>query len=191
MRNVTNVLAFSDENGQYTMTLPELAGRVSWYDAQHRQIWGMKWITGSDRPRTQWYVFVDDDTWVHVPMLLLYLDKLGSGSVISGYRHTNGVFNGGAGIVLSEEGFYRIGRALYEEPCVFHPADYWDAMHNDNMIENCARELGGFSFVHSNLFSFYPERIDGLNDFIQQVTVHPVKDVGLMYALTDAVDARL
>ena len=188
MRNVTNILAFSDEAGPYTMTLPELAGRTTWFDAQHRNLRGMQWIIASGRPPTRWYVLVDDDTWVHVPMLLVYLDGLGrvNGSVIAGYRYMDNFFNGGAGIVLSQQAFYRIGRALYSEPCVFHTDD-----HNDNVIENCAQELGHFTFVHSNLFSFYPERMRGLNDFIEQVTVHPVKDVGLMYALTAAVDSRV
>lgn len=188
MRNVTNIFAFSDESGEYTMTLPDLAGRTSWFDAQQRQLRGMKWLMGSSTPATRWYVLVDDDTWVHVPMLLIYLDGLSglNGSVISGYRYSNNVFNGGAGIVLSQEGFYRISEALYGEPCVFR-----EGYHNDNVIEDCAEHLGGFKFVHSNLFSFYPRKISHLDDFIGQVTVHPVKDAALMHALTAEVDKRM
>ena len=42
--------------------------------------------------------------------------------------------------------------------------------------------------IHSNAFSFYPDAIYHVNDFIGQVTVHPVKDFALMQAMTDTVN---
>ena len=179
MRHAPRVFAFSDAATEHTMTLPELEGRTTWLDAQHRQLRGMQWLL--HEPQTRWYVLVDDDTWVHVPMLLTYLSLLPhNASLISGYRHESGVFNGGAGIVLTQEAFRRIASALYTEECPVEQT-------NDNTVCHCAERLGGFAFVHSNLFSFYPSRVSALDDFIDKATVHPVKDPELMRRLTSAV----
>jgi hypothetical protein len=38
--------------------------------------------------------------------------------------------------------------------------------------------------MHSGMFSFYPSKIDSAVDFIEQITVHPVKDYALVVAMT-------
>ena len=184
MRMVQHVYAFSDQKGPYTMTLPQLSGRSSFADAQQRQPRGMQWIFNSSQPSTAWYLLVDDDTWVNVPMLGVFLRQLTHlhKSIIAGYRYDDS-FNGGGGIVLNQQGFNRIAEALYKKPC--------DAIGmNDQIITRCAQALGGFHFVHSNLFRFYPHQIAGVNDFIDYVSVHPVKNAELMRKMTRVVQAR-
>ena len=182
MRHIPHIYAFSDADTTYTMTLPELVGKTTWLDAQHRQLRGMQWLLRQDTPLTRWYVLVDDDTWVHVPMLLTYLGLLQHNkSLISGYRHKSGVFNGGAGIVLSQRAFQRIARALYTPQCPIE-------VTNDNTVSHCAERLGAFTFIHSTLFSFYPSWITAADDFIDKVSVHPVKDAVLMREMTREIE---
>ncbi|KAJ3090574.1 hypothetical protein HK102_003333 [Quaeritorhiza haematococci] len=69
---------FADENNPDIpmRTLPELRGRTSYDDAQHRQLRGMQWLL-SHRPELvktkKWFILVDDDSWVNIPGMTAFL----------------------------------------------------------------------------------------------------------------------
>jgi hypothetical protein len=182
-----HVWAFSDEQSVYTTTLPVLRGKSTYADAQHRQLRGMQWLA-SERlmpADVRWVLFVDDDTWVNTHILRRIVPLYDpSQPVICGYAYyPNGIFNGGAGILVSRPLFDAMAAHVYLETCPFTTA-------NDNTITACALALFGnnLTIVHSSAFSFYPKRIESTNNFIEQATVHPVKDtllVELMSATTN------
>jgi hypothetical protein len=62
--------------------------------------------------------------------------------------------------------------------------------HQNKKNKNKKKEdrMMTIKLIHSNAFSFYPDAIYHVNDFIGQVTVHPVKDFALMQAMTDTVN---
>ena len=117
---------FSDAASEHTITLPEIEGKKTYADAQHRQLRGMQWLLQRGLPSTvRWYILIDDDTWVHLPVLLRLLSSLETRfeptreRIILGNRWHSGVFNGGAGIVLSSAGFAAIAESLYGAQCPF------------------------------------------------------------------------
>jgi len=175
---------FSDAASEHTITLPEIEGKKTYADAQHRQLRGMQWLLHRGLPSTvRWYILIDDDTWVHLPVLLRLLSSLETRfeptreRIILGNRWHSGVFNGGAGIVLSSAGFAAIAESLYGAQCPFDKA-------NDDTITLCIKNLGGFRSIHSNLFSWYPkEPIASYRDFMEMATMHSIKDPALMTAL--------
>jgi hypothetical protein len=175
---------FSDSASEHTITLPEIEGKTSYADAQHRQLRGMQWLLRQGLSSSlRWYILIDDDTWVHSPVLLRMLSSLESRfdptreKIILGNRWHSGVFNGGAGLVLSSAGFSAIAESLYTPLCPFDKA-------NDDTISFCVRNLGGFHSIHSSLFSWYPkEPIISYRDFMEMATMHSIKDPALMLAL--------
>lgn len=175
---------FSDSASEHTITLPEIEGKTSYADAQHRQLRGMQWLLRQGLSSSlRWYILIDDDTWVHSPVLLRLLSSLESRfdptreKIILGNRWHSGVFNGGAGLVLSSAGFSAIAESLYTPLCPFDKA-------NDDTISFCVRNLGGFHSIHSSLFSWYPkEPIISYRDFMEMATMHSIKDPALMLAL--------
>ena len=175
---------FSDSASEHTITLPEIEGKTSYADAQHRQLRGMQWLLRQGLSSSlRWYILIDDDTWVHSPVLLRLLSSLESRfdptreKIIVGNRWHSGVFNGGAGLVLSSAGFSAIAKSLYTPLCPFDKA-------NDDTISFCVRNLGGFHSIHSSLFSWYPkEPIISYRDFMEMATMHSIKDPALMLAL--------
>ncbi len=58
---------------------------------------------------------------------------------------------------------------------------------NDNTVTECARKVPEATLMHSSAFSFYPDAINNANDFVGQITVHPVKDFALILAMTATV----
>lgn len=184
LRDAPHVYAFADVDGEYVRTLPQLAGWSDREGAQHRQLRGMQWLLQrANATRTRWYMLVDDDTWVNVPVLLRFItaaQRLHSQRALLGYRYgPNGVFNGGAGLLLSAPGFEAIAGALYDS-CPFIRA-------NDDTITLCARSLGGFTFMHSSIFSWYPTHLRSYADFMEMLTIHGVKDAPLQLRLTNDV----
>lgn len=181
LRDATHVWAFSDEyDGLFVHTLPSLHGKTTYQDAQHRQLRGMQWLYRNKKKfldGVQWFFLIDDDTWVNMPVFSRALALLDSNSsVLCGYQHENGMFNGGAGILLSRQAFETITPRLYSDTCLF-------IMANDNTVTECARR-SNVTMMHSGLFSFYPSKIESSVDFIEQITVHPVKDYALVEAMT-------
>lgn len=182
--NAPHKWTFSDSASDHTITLPEIEGKTSYADAQHRQLRGMQWLLRRGLPSTvRWYILIDDDTWVQLPVLLRLLSSLETHfeptkeKIILGNRWHSGVFNGGAGIVLSSAGFSAISGALYTAQCPFDKA-------NDDTVTLCIKNLGGFRTLHSNLFSWYPkEPITSYRDFMEMATMHSIKDPALMLAL--------
>jgi hypothetical protein len=179
--DMQHVWAFSDEyDGLFVHTLPSIYGKSTYQDAQHRQLRGMQWLYRNRAGRlrgVEWLFLIDDDTWVNMPVfsrLLPLLDP--NSSVIYGYNNENGMYNGGAGMLLSRRAFDIITPHLYSDACPF-------ALVNDDTVTACARRFN-VTIMHSGLFSYYPVRIDRSTDFIEQVTVHPVKDHALVEAMT-------
>jgi len=180
LRDAKHVWAFSDyDDGIYTTTLPSLKGKGTWKDAQHRQLRGMQWLTLPAEIR--WVFMIDDDTWVNMPVLRRFLGWLPSDSVMMcGYRAENNMFNGGGGILISRRLFDVLVPKLYSEQCPFLGV-------NDNTVTECARTFPNVTLMHSSAFSFYPEAVRHANDFIGQVTMHPVKNLALIQAMTATV----
>lgn len=185
LRDARHVWAFSDEYdlGMSVHTLPSIYGKSTWNDAQHRQLRGMQWLYGeNERDRgvlhgVEWLFLIDDDTWINMPVFSRFLPLLEKDtSMLCGYQAGNGMFNGGAGILLSRRAFDTITPKLYSDACPFSEA-------NDNTITMCARR-SNVTMMHSGMFSFYPSKIDSAVDFIEQITVHPVKDYALVVAMT-------
>jgi len=140
----------------------------------------MQWLYRNRATRltgVDWLFLIDDDTWVNMPVfsrLLPFLDA--NSSVIYGYNNMNAMYNGGAGMLFSRPAFDIITPHLYSDACPF-------TLLNDDTLTACARRLN-VTIMHSGLFSYYPVRIDRSTDFIEQVTVHPVKDHALVEAMT-------
>lgn len=189
MRGIKNVHSFSDEAAPYVQTLPQLEHRPSYYDAQYRQLYGMQYMLAHNVSRAaKWFMLVDDDTWVNIPALRRYLTQLAplqSGRVITGFRHPpSGMFNGGAGIVLSASAFWLIADALFSRACPFSDT-------NDNTISLCAMTLGNLTMLHSNLFSFFPPPMSSVADFVEKVSIHPVKSRAQMQFMTEAAKRHM
>ena len=176
-----HVWAFSDGyDGLFVHTLPSLYGKNTYSDAQHRQLRGMQWLYRDQQEKllgVEWIFLIDDDTWVNMPVFSRVLSLLDSNaSVLCGYEYESGMFNGGAGILLSRRAFDTIAPRLYSDTCPF-------AGTNDNTVTVCARR-SNVTMMHSGMFSFYPAKIESAVDFIEQITVHPVKDYALVEAMT-------
>lgn len=186
LKDAKHVWAFSDyDDGVFTTTLPSLKGRGTASDAQHRQLRGMQWLRLP--AEVKWIFMIDDDTWVNVPVLHRLLLWLPSDvMMLCGYRfhHDDGrnMFNGGGGMLLSRSLFDVMVPRLYSEQCPFLGV-------NDDTITECARKVPNATLMHSTAFSYYPPKISHPNHFVEQITVHPVKDLKLMRAMTATVNA--
>jgi hypothetical protein len=186
LRQAKHTWAFSDtSDGIFTLTLPTLEGKRSWENAQHRQLRGMQWLITQENnklAKIEWIFMIDDDTWVNMPVLHAFLNFIlwppprDNQTFMCGYYYKNGAFNGGGGILLNRALFDYVVPRLYSESCPFLGV-------NDATITECARKANA-TFMHSGQFSFYPHGIESANDFIEQVTMHPVKDCDLMQAMT-------
>lgn len=189
MRWAEHVIAFSDaaDPDLGLMTLPEIQNKTGFDDAQLRQLHGMKWIYNSRKDLThkKWFFFVDDDTWVNVPSLLEYISWFPETLPLSFshiyLRHQRAVYNGGAGMLFSQEAFYRTAAAIFTDACPLEdvlPAP----MNNDNILAACAYSTGVLK-VTSSKFGAYrgAEMIQPTNDagWLDQITMHKVSDRAL------------
>ena len=180
LRDAPHVWAFSDGyDGLFVHTLPSLYGKNTYGDAQHRQLRGMQWLYRNQEKLhgVDWIFMIDDDTWVNMPVfsrVLPFLDQ--NTSIICGYQTNNGMFNGGAGMLMSRQAFDTITPRLYSDTCPF----MWT---NDDTITVCARR-SNVTMIHSGMFTYYPAKIESSVDFIEQITMHPVKDYALVEAMT-------
>jgi len=181
LRNAKHVWAFSDvDDGIFTKTLPELEGKGTWQDAQHRQLRGMQSLhLPAD---ITWVFMIDDDTWVNTPVLHRFISLLPRDPVMMcGHVTINSRYNGGAGILISRRLFDTIVPKLYTEQCPFLGM-------NDDTVTACARSVPNATFMHSSAFQYYPKPIDYANQFMDQITIHPVKDPEFMQAMTATVN---
>ena len=186
LRDESHVWAFSDEYDpfHFTYTLPSLYGKGSYGDAQHRQLRGMQWLLQTQQQHMvdgiDWFFFIDDDTWVNLPILHRFVSLLDPQiPMLCGHEHYKSkIFNGGAGILLSRPAFKAISQRLYTDTCPFLGT-------NDNTITMCSYTVPGLIRIHSALlFAFYPHYIESPSDFIERITIHPVKDLELVKAMT-------
>ncbi len=114
MRWAQHIVIFADAADAELgiITLPEIQNKSGFANAQWRQLYGMKWLL-NHRPELaekEWFFFVDDDTWVNVPVLCNYLSGFPSFLPLS-FSHiylmynNQAVYNGGAGMLFSHAAF--------------------------------------------------------------------------------------
>ena len=189
MRWAEYVIAFSDaaDSDLGMMTLPEITNKTDFADAQLRQLHGMRWIHNNrkDLSSKKWFFFVDDDTWVNVPSLLEYISWFPETLPLSFshiyLRHNRAVYNGGAGMLFSQEGFRRTAAAMFTDKCPLEdvpPAP----MNNDNILAACAYSTGALKMTSSNFDSYGgTEFIQPVDDagWLDQITMHKVTDMSL------------
>ena len=188
MRWAKNVIILADGSDDELgiMTLPEIANKTGFADAQWRQLHGMRWLrTGrSDLLSKKWFFLVDDDTWVNVPLLTQYTSKFPSALPLS-FSHiylmysNQAVYNGGAGMLFTSKAFHMLAAAVLTERCPNTEVDT-NFMNNDNILAACAHRVGVLK-VSSSKFSTY-EGILHLKDdivdtsWLDQITVHKVTE---------------
>lgn len=151
------VVIFGDVNHTETgmMTLGMLAGKKSYYDAQHRTLQGLIHTMRSGLAgEALWVFLVDDDTYVNVhelPGFLVGWDSrvplifahIWYGPEARGNDEGSWP-SGGAGIVLSRRAADLLSVALYSKVCPFFQL-------NDVTIGHCATRLG-IPMIHSPMF---------------------------------------
>ena len=186
MRWAEHIFVFADVDDVELglMTTPEIANKTGFGEAQVRQLYGMRWLYHERRDLMdkKWFFLVDDDTWVNVPSLLEFVSPFPPSLPLSFshiyLRHNRAVYNGGAGMLFSNEAFSRIAAALFTSKCSLDdipPAP----LNNDNILSACAY-FSGVLKVTSSKFSSYggTEFIDPLDDsgWLDQITMHKVTD---------------
>jgi hypothetical protein len=111
------------------VTLPELRGKVSYLDAQHRQLKMIKHLIETNTRllvNIRWIALVDDDTWLNFNQTLAALSILdwqkpiAIGHILTEQESDNDLLyaSGGAGIFLSKSAFSIIASKLYNS-CPF------------------------------------------------------------------------
>ncbi len=191
MRWATNVIILADaaDDELGTITLPEIANKSSFADAQWRQVYGMKWLS-KEKPELKnkkWFFLVDDDTWVNVPLLCDYLSWFPSTLPLS-FSHiyimysNQAVYNGGAGMLFSNTAFHTLASALLTEACPLQDVDP-GFVNNDNILSSCAFSTGVLK-VSSSKFSSYEGVLHLEHDIVDtswldQITVHKIRETAL------------
>jgi hypothetical protein len=144
------------------ITLPELRGKTSYVDAQHRQLRMIKHII-EENPHLlvniRWIALIDDDTWLNVNQTLLVLSLLdwykpiAVGHILTEQESDQDLLylSGGAGIFLSRPAFSVISSKLYNS-CPF-------CRYNDLTIGVCLA-MSGIERVHVPSFlAFRPANL--------------------------------
>ena len=144
------------------ITLPEVEGKATYDDAQHRQLQFIKKYLASHPiwPSTQWVFMVDDDTFVNIDRLRRFLDRYDSRlSLAFGYvfgdsvelnspvsrRLLFGWFSGGAGMLLSRPLTEYLMEHMYtSKDC---PFDWF----NDKTVSVCTKTKSDAIHVHNPL----------------------------------------
>ena len=131
----------------------------------------MKWMYSSreDLADKKWFFCVDDDTWINVPSLLEYISGFPESLPLS-FSHIyliddRALYNGGAGMLSSQEAFHRIGWVVYRCMSVDRSAE---PLHNDNILAACAYATGVLIVLSSKFCSYSG------TDFI-----NPIDDAGV------------
>ena len=167
------LIAVSDEIDveRGIITIPELKRKVSYHDAQHRQLMIMKHIlrncndSFADKcllKNIRWVALIDDDTWLNVNRTIEILSLLNSkqpiivGHILTEQESSQDLLytSGGAGTFLSESAFTIIASKLYDS-CPF-------CKYNDLTIGTCA-SISNIERVHIPLFlAFRPKKLTPL-----------------------------
>lgn len=176
-----------DELGM--MTLPEIANKSGFAEAQWRQLYGMKWLLTArpDFLAKKWFFLIDDDTWVNVPLLVQYTSMFSSSLPLS-FSHiylmynNQAVYNGGAGMLFTSRAFKLLAPAVLTKSCPLEDVDP-NFMNNDNILAACAYRVGVLK-VSSSKFSTYEGVLHLKDDIIDtgwldQITVHKVTESAL------------
>lgn len=155
-RKLNHVLIYGDvhEASVDMITLPELEGKSSYLDAQHRQLKGLiHALSLPEYGNLSWVFLVDDDTWINTRELSNFLYGWNPGvPILFGYILKNAWWNfkrtwpsGGAGMLLSRAAAELLASSLYTSKCPFDQL-------NDLTIGRCAWTLG-IALTHSPLFN--------------------------------------
>jgi hypothetical protein len=162
-QNADCVLIYGDvqDDSVGMITLPELAGRETYDDAQHRSLRGLAHaLKNPDFVTFPWVLLVDDDSWVNTRELSSFLHGWNPVAPFlcghiwnhpSGEKHTWP--SGGAGMLLTRAAANLLAESLYTPACPF-------LGFNDVTIGRCLWSLG-IALTHSALF--HPEA-DHLNE---------------------------
>ena len=180
------VLADAADEALGIMTLPEIANKDGFAEAQWRQLYGMKWINEHDNEllNKSWFFLIDDDTWVNVPLLFKYVARfppslpLSFSHIYIMYNH-QAVYNGGAGMLFSKSAFRLLATAVLTDACPLTEVDP-GFVNNDNILSECAYATGVLK-VTSSLFSTYEGVLHLENaiidtSWLDQITVHKITD---------------
>lgn len=191
------------------ITLPEVQGKSSYDDAQHRQLQFITKYLKSHAlwPSTEWVFMVDDDTFVNIDRLRRFLDRFDARlSLAFGYVFGDGVdissavnmrlkfgwFSGGAGMLLSRPVVeYLMDNIYTSKQC---PFDWF----NDKTVSVCTKTKDDAIHVHSSQFNawknvgtsvelqyFNKLNLPSLRDVI---TAHYSTDMLSAYACLDAAE---
>ena len=167
------VVAVSDmaDSSVGVITFPEVEGKTSYDDAQHRQPRFIRSYLSSHKlwPTTEWLMIVDDDTYVNIDKVRRFLDRYDPRLSLSfGYVFADGVdkdspiaqrlkfgwYSGGGGIILSRPLVEYLMENLYtSEHC---PFDWF----NDKTIAVCTKTKSDAIHVHTgslNAFKLDPQ----------------------------------
>lgn len=156
-RKVNNVVIYGDvyDFSVGMITLPELVGKSSYNDAQHRQLKGLiHSLSLPENSRFPWVFLVDDDTWINTRELSNFLYGWNPDvPMLFGHIHKNAGWSydkrtwpsGGAGMLLSRAAADLLVSTLYTPECPF------DRL-NDLTIGYCAWRVG-IALSHSPLFN--------------------------------------
>lgn len=187
---------FADENDSsipHFITLPELRGKSSYDDAQHRQLRGMKWLR-THKPRLSnknWFVLVDDDTWINIPALLHFLHHYSPELPVNFgfvwddvWELGKSVQSGGAAMVLSRMAFHNLADNLYTDKIPFDKL-------NDVTLANGCKALG-IVLVHSDKFHWNTVETVPKNDrlmvyppnYLQKISYHYINSLEMSMQMT-------
>lgn len=201
MRWASHIIVLADgvDDELGMMTLPEIANKSGFAEAQWRQLHGMKWLLTArpDFLEKKWFFLVDDDTWVNVPLLVQYTSKFSASLPVS-FSHiylmynSQAVYNGGAGMLFTSRAFQLLAPAVLTKSCPLEDVDP-NFMNNDNILAACAYRVGVLK-VSSSKFSTYEGVLHLKDDIIDtgwldQITVHKVTEPAVsqyMYCFCEA-----
>lgn len=139
-----------DDPSVRMITLPELAGRGSYVDAQHRPLKGLQHaLTTEPFKSAEFIMFADDDTFVNLPQLRYFASQWNPDvPALFGYMwlRTSATWpSGGGGMLVTRAAAKMLAESLYTPACPF------DDGHDDVTIGHCCWRLN-IPLVHSNQF---------------------------------------
>jgi hypothetical protein len=203
-REVRNRLVMISDQAEERLgiiTLPEVQGKSSYDDAQHRQL---QFITKHLKshtlwPSTEWVFMIDDDTFVNIDRLRRFLDRFDSRlSLAFGYVFGDGVdissavnmrlkfgwFSGGAGMLLSRPLVEYLMHNIYtSKHC---PFDWF----NDKTVSVCTKTKEDAIHVHSSLFNAWKNIGTSVElQYFNKLNLPSLRDVITTHYSTDMISA--
>jgi hypothetical protein len=168
---VQTLWMISDEADGFlgTITFPELEGKGTYEDAQHRHLVGLQRIANSsEASHCQWFWVGDDDSYVN-PMEVAALTEGFSHSwpimlaflwFDQGFTDKVVIPSGGGGMLYSRAGALAVAEALYSPKCPFNKA-------NDVTLGACNAAVGVLS-VHTQAFDPLADHAPGKVWYLMQ-----------------------